>query len=554
MKKAVSIFLCTVLIALSLTTAIHAQIINREGLISTEEALTAAGGNIPVNRVYLKVPANDAWHSSYSIYQGKYWPSVYWWESIYAPLEYPGCRMSIDNYAQGIYYAVIPDGTPTAIFGNGFGALEAERETEKYRALTNTDNINIEGADEGDYDTLPEGSPTEWNFDGCIYVIDPESAYENEYTGRTTWRGSWYIYYGDGCYGSYAETSDSFTGIEDNCLNPDHFDGDGNHIGGAHIKPYVAPDDTPDTAPASTVLNGYYLVSSNEPQTVRSENKLYPSADGEYRKYLSINKNYQFRIVYYQDGVALDDSKWYPEQGYYNENGDLIDTWSAEYMLYFRPEADGDSSYIDGCLKLIKQEETPTEVCTEPVIPDAPYHYKARFGQEYAGQYKENEWYYKELYYHRDENGETDWALVYAMLPTSSPIELVTIVGNRVLSPGTQYEPFDAGYGIYDVKEDKFIDAGSLSAKNCPDFVRVFDKIVTEGRLIGDLDQDNAITVFDATLLQRCDVGLRDYPEDDVFYVTYEWGSPRYYSDFDRDGDRTIIDATLIQRYLVGIA
>ena len=123
-----------------------------------------------------------------------------------------------------------------------------------------------------------------------------------------------------------------------------------------------------------------------------------------------------------------------------------------------------------------------------------------------------------------------------------------------MLSPGTQYEPFDAGYGIYDVKEDKFIDAGSLSAKNYPDFVRVFDKIVTDGRLIGDLDQDNAITIFDATLLQRCDAGLRDYPEDDVFYVTYEWGSPRYYSDFDRDGDRTIIDATLIQRYLVGIA
>lgn len=196
------------------------------------------------------------------------------------------------------------------------------------------------------------------------------------------------------------------------------------------------------------------------------------------------------------------------------------------------------------------RSQQATELPAE-VVP--PYLYKARFAQKYADQYKENEWRYQELYYHKDENGETDWALVYAYLPMVAPLEFVTVVANRVLFPYNIYSPFDARYGIYDVRADSFIDAGSLEAKSYPDFVRVFDETVTEGRLIGDLDRDGTISVIDATIIQRCEANLRNYPEDDVFYLTYEWGNPRCYSDFDRDGERGITDTTAIQRYLANI-
>lgn len=193
-------------------------------------------------------------------------------------------------------------------------------------------------------------------------------------------------------------------------------------------------------------------------------------------------------------------------------------------------------------------DDHPTITPTEAPAA-SPYLYQARFEELYGSGY---DWFdYQELYYHTDKNGEADWALVYAFIPAAEPIELVTIVGNRVLYPGTMYMPFDACYGIYDVKEDKFIDAGSADAKNYEGFLKVFDEI-DDGRLIGDLDRDGDLSVIDVTILQRCEANMREYPDDDTFSLTFEWGKSRYYSDFDRDGERSILDVTCLQRYLIG--
>lgn len=181
--------------------------------------------------------------------------------------------------------------------------------------------------------------------------------------------------------------------------------------------------------------------------------------------------------------------------------------------------------------------------------------YEERFKELYLSGYDLSElaWGYKELYYHHSNSGELDWVLVYATSPAVGPIDLVTVVGNRVLNPGNMYSPFDACYGIYLVKDDRFIDAGSAEAKGCEGFLKVFDKI-DDGRLIGDLDNDNAVTVVDATLIQRCEVMMRDYPEGDIYTLTFDQsGMTHYYSDFNRDGERDILDATCIQRYLIDL-
>lgn len=180
---------------------------------------------------------------------------------------------------------------------------------------------------------------------------------------------------------------------------------------------------------------------------------------------------------------------------------------------------------------------------------------------EYAGMYGSPEFAtlsYKELYYHTDADGNPDWALVYANSNVygEGPMPLYTVIGNRVFTQYSYYSPFDTDYGVYDMKQDKFIDARDAKDSDYPDFKRVFDQYAKKGRLLGDLDGDNELTIIDATLIQRCDARMRDWPEDDLIDPKgqFSYYDPlTYYSDFDRSGDRDIVDATALQRYVTRI-
>ena len=422
MKKAVCMILVTFLLIWTVTATAGAEEVNQTSLKSTEEAIAeaeaASGTSIPASRVYFKMPAVDNWYSKYGVYDGLYYPDIYWWNGSVIPASYPGYRTSIDNYDQGIYYAEIPNDVTNVIFNNGCTVEQAEQD---YNLLNQSADCNVEGALAGDYETLPEGSPNEDNMDGCIFVYNPDAATPTSVLTYPMYYFDPYIYYGNGCYGSYATTSENFTSVEDNCLNPDHFDENGNHIGGGHIK-------TPS---------------------------------------------------YYQ----------------------------ARFESYFKER------YSNATLLS-----------------------------------------YKELYDHQDKNGETDWVLIYAASNTESPLFLNTIIGNRVIMRRSYGTPFNANYGLYDVKNDTFVDANSSAAKSYDGFERTFDEIGS-GRLLGDLDGDNELSIIDATLIQRCQVKLRDYPADDeIIPRDGLWMySAKYYSDFDRNGERDITDATKIQRYLVNL-
>lgn len=560
MKKAVCILMAALMLILAATATVNAEVINKSAMKFVQEAVEDAQAEsskpISTNRLYLKMPAS--WYSDYGVYQGKYYASVYWWEATAAPEDFPGYRMMIDDYAQGVYYADLPEDVHTVIWGNGFGALQSELGTQKDRELAYTADVNIEGAFEGDYDSLPEGTADTFSFDGYIYVIDDsDSQAASAFSERTFYSGSWYAYYGSGCYGSYAQDSDHFTSVAENCLNPDHFDAQGNHIGGAHLTAPVAPDNPP-TDPA---LNGYYIVRGSEPGVIRSENKLYPtSEDGEYYKSVSISCDYRFRIVCYEDGKELDEMTWYPEEGWYNANAELDDTLSGHYYtLYFYPDETGGSAIVLSDA-WDYPTATPTEAVTEaPTAPSSDKLYKERLKEQYnlddfdfeAG--RDGLMYYKELTYHCDSSGEVDWALVYCYTNMMNPMEMTAVIGHRVVKSGSWLHPFSSGYGVYDVKNDRFIDASYTSVNELDGFVRVFDEVGT-GRLLGDLDVDGEISIIDATLIQRCEANICDYPEDDEFRVTADFGrTVHYYSDFDQDGERSIIDATRLQRYLADI-
>lgn len=177
--------------------------------------------------------------------------------------------------------------------------------------------------------------------------------------------------------------------------------------------------------------------------------------------------------------------------------------------------------------------------------------YLSRFQQKYEGEYEKTA-YYRELYYHYDSDGAVDWALVRCGLNICAPALYNTIIGNRVIQHGEYAAPFASGYAVYDVKEDRFVGADSIDAKAYDGLHEAFDAYVTEGRLLGDLDGDNEISIIDVTILQRCEVKMRDYPADDEIRF---FGNSRqkYFSDFNRDGVRNILDATCIQRFLIGL-
>ncbi len=165
---------------------------------------------------------------------------------------------------------------------------------------------------------------------------------------------------------------------------------------------------------------------------------------------------------------------------------------------------------------------------------------------------------YKELYYHKDKNGMTDWALVNARAMWIKPAEIFTVIGNRVFNHGAWLVPVIGGYCVYDVATDTFSDAFSATDEKYPDFTRAFDSTVKkspindQGRLLGDIDLDDELTILDCTLMQRCATKARDWPENDLIKPTgFMQAKPlTYYSDFDRNGERDIVDATKLQRYV----
>lgn len=327
---------------------------------------------------------------------------------------------------------------------------------------------------------------------------------------------------------------------------------------------------------------GYYLIGDMNDWKIDKDYKFQEYGSSSYRGIMFYGKDIQgdetFQIVYSADGKAVSDNhSVYPEKDRsYNENREVFQYGAFKwYVLYFYPNGSAydDGDYVDGYLfvRLLEPSEDSTEAPTQ-----AGDLYRERLKESYnlaeydasVGFYTNHLMYYKELYYHRDENNDIDWALINCYCNVSSPIEYTNVVGNRVLHPGTQYYPFDTCYGIYDVKNDKFVDATNKAAYQYDNFVSAFDEIVSsgkglsmadidnrgKGRPLGDIDNDNELTVVDVTLIQRCEAQMMEYPSTDEFMITYDFNTIHYYSDFNRDGERDILDATCIQRYLVGIA
>lgn len=204
----------------------------------SEEAILACGGDLSETQtMYFQAPAD--WANEFNTFEGPddsepyMHVCAYWWSGIAGSddkgwpsgkgCKWVGYQAHLVDKANRIYSIQMPNdgGSPTVVWDNGVnGGMDQSAAIFKYgRQIL---DANTEGAVEGDYDTLPEGSPTQDDFDGCIQIIDYTVKRENPLTHFDSYGSNWYVYYGKGCYGSYSTDSDNFTSRYDNCLNPEH--------------------------------------------------------------------------------------------------------------------------------------------------------------------------------------------------------------------------------------------------------------------------------------------------------------------------------------------
>ena len=307
-----------------------------------------------------------SWYNDYNLdADGMHYAGFYSWHGEVNPDNWPGFKMSVDSYDEGVYYVDIPgdDGTVNGIFNNGInGGVDSSQDV--YYHAAQASDLNFEGAWEGDYDTLPDGSYNEMDFDGCIFVVDPDQIDVSPLSGKQTCGGNWYYYYGNGCYGSVKDNADP----ETDCLNPYHHHG----AEAPTIEPTAAPTEAPTQAPtiepteAPADNSGYYLVGSMNDWTVDSSYKLTPvegTYGSEYSISLDLYASDQFKIVYYADG----DYTWYPDgvDDNYGQYGEI--PYDGSYTVYFRPEYNGNEDWFYGCIYVAADEpEYPTE---EPYYP-----------------------------------------------------------------------------------------------------------------------------------------------------------------------------------------
>ncbi len=188
------------------------------------------GDNYPEDIGFNDKYAND-WYKD-----GATWTAgIYWWGSGVAdPTGWAGYLPSgVDENDPDVFYANVPQAVTMIVWNNGIdGGMDTTLDI--YYKAAQTANIPCEYYDPGENENYPEGTP---NFDGMIYVVDPDLISINDLSLKETCGGEWYYYYGNGCYGF---TKD---GTEADCLRDDHFNEAGEHVGKQGPAPaYVLGD------------------------------------------------------------------------------------------------------------------------------------------------------------------------------------------------------------------------------------------------------------------------------------------------------------------------
>lgn len=179
----------------------------------------------------------------------------------------------------------------------------------------------------------------------------------------------------------------------------------------------------------------------------------------------------------------------------------------------------------------------PTEYTVSPTEKPIYYHYREEY--KYSPTGSKNDGYVLVNAYSQD--GINSFNQIYG------------VFGDRVLFSYVDTYPFNLSWGVYDIKKDEWVDLCVAwdDEERFPTLHEYFENKKI-GRLIGDLDEDNELTILDVTYIQKCLACILPWPNNDtsVKYFTPVHGEIKYISDFNRDGSRDIIDGAMIQKKL----
>ncbi len=263
MKKFISILVAVMLVASVVVTASAytvwpsddpaIEVLAKTSDEALAEYAAEFGEVAETNKYYFQMPDGvhgmrgaegnvaNTWFNEYT--QGA---GVYWWGSAPAACEaWAGYQSLVEKEEENIFYANVPKAVVAFIWNNGIDGTMDE-EYPLYFLAAQTVDVACEYPDPGEYTTMPEGADS---FDECIFIVNPDEISINPLSNKQTCGGTWYFYYGDGCYGMYAKGSG-----KDVCCNPDHFkdaDTSGEHIGfqPAIVEPTEEPTEEPTDAP-----------------------------------------------------------------------------------------------------------------------------------------------------------------------------------------------------------------------------------------------------------------------------------------------------------------
>lgn len=206
----------------------------------SEEAISTCTGSLAdTQKVYFQAPdpEKDNWANKYNTFAGPddsepyMHVCIYWWtgNAIKWPsggnVKWCGYQAHLIDKENRIYMAYVPTNTTLVTWNNGVnGGMDESAEIFTY--AHQIFDTSVQGCAPGDEDSLPEGTPHEDDNDGCISIVDFNNSNINPLTGFPQYGSNWFIYYGQGCYGSYLETSASFHGRTGSCINPEHHHAD----------------------------------------------------------------------------------------------------------------------------------------------------------------------------------------------------------------------------------------------------------------------------------------------------------------------------------------
>jgi hypothetical protein len=169
--------------------------------------------------------------------------------------------------------------------------------------------------------------------------------------------------------------------------------------------------------------------------------------------------------------------------------------------------------------KIAEDERVKSIDCGENIQPynENLWKYEKRYIEQYEmDKFEPNVfgYVYDELYYHQDKDGEIDWALVKGDSGMELCAETDIFVGNLKIHSNSILSPFETGYGVYDVKEDKFYDIN--------DYQNVPGKL---DELVSVLKELNIGEEQKFYSQEFCDA-LNNYLKDLGLYDVYCWDSP----------------------------